>query len=139
MDQSGFAAIRKRPGMAAADDWHEQRRMAQQRRAENRRGRQSLVANRAGRRDHHCCGDSQRGGGGQSDLTIGMSSGAWHSNGGLKIDAAGNLWSPTGQEGAITIAAATASAATAANPPKWTISSTGIEELVTMEIGRASC
>jgi hypothetical protein len=66
--------------------------------------------------------------------TIGMSAGAWHSNGGLKIDAAGNLWSPTGQEGPITIATATASAATAANPPKWTISTTGIEELVTMDM-----
>ena len=52
--------------------------------------------------------------------TVGMSGGEWHSNGGLKVDANGNLWSPTGQEGTITIAAATASAATAANPPKWT-------------------
>ncbi len=66
--------------------------------------------------------------------TVGMSGGEWHSNGGLKVDVNGNLWSPTGQEGTITIPAATASAATAANPPKWTIQSTGIEELVTMDM-----
>ncbi len=66
--------------------------------------------------------------------TVGMSGGEWHSNGGLKIDSNGNLWSPTGQEGTITIAAATASAATAASPPKWTIQSTGIEELVSMDM-----
>ena len=66
--------------------------------------------------------------------TVGMSGGEWHSNGGLKVDAAGNLWTPTGQEGTLTIAAATASAATAANPPKWTIESTGIEELVAMDM-----
>jgi hypothetical protein len=66
--------------------------------------------------------------------TVGMSGGEWHSNGGLKVDSAGNLWSPTGQEGIITIAASTASAATAANPPKWTIESTGIEELVAMDM-----
>jgi len=66
--------------------------------------------------------------------TVGMSAGQWHSNGGLKVDTAGNLWSPTGQEGIITIAAATASAATTANPPKWTIESTGIEELVAMDM-----
>ena len=66
--------------------------------------------------------------------TVGMSGGEWHSNGGLKVDANGNLWSPTGQEGTITIPAATASEATAANPPKWTIVSTGIEELVSMDM-----
>jgi fibronectin type 3 domain-containing protein len=66
--------------------------------------------------------------------TVGMSSGEWHSNGGLKVDSAGNLWSPTGQEGTITIAAASASSATTANPPKWTIVSTGIEEMVAMDI-----
>lgn len=66
--------------------------------------------------------------------TVGMANGEWHSNGGLKIDSASNLWSPTGQEGTITIPAATASTATAANPPKWTISSKGIEELVTMDM-----
>jgi hypothetical protein len=66
--------------------------------------------------------------------TVGMSGGEWHSNGGLKVDANGNLWSPTGQEGTITIPAATASAATAASPPKWTILSTGIEELVSMDM-----
>ena len=66
--------------------------------------------------------------------TVGMSGGEWHSNGGLKIDANGNLWSPTGQEGTITIPAATASGATAANPPKWTIQSTGIEEMVSMDM-----
>lgn len=65
--------------------------------------------------------------------TVGMS-GEWHSNGGLKVDSAGNLWTPTGQEGPLTIAAAIASAATAANPPKWTISTTGIEELVAQDI-----
>lgn len=65
---------------------------------------------------------------------VGMSGGEWHSNGGLKVDSAGNLWSPTGQEGILTIAAATASAATAANSPKWTIQSTGIEELVAMDV-----
>ncbi|MGD0630203.1 MAG: fibronectin type III domain-containing protein [Terracidiphilus sp.] len=66
--------------------------------------------------------------------TVGMSGGEWHSNGGLKVDANGNLWSPTGQEGTITIPAATASAATMANPPKWTIESTGIEEMVSMDM-----
>ena len=66
--------------------------------------------------------------------TVGMSGGQWHSNGGLKVDSAGNLWTPTGQEGILTIAAATASAATTANPPKWTIESTGIEELVAMDM-----
>ncbi|MGD0786405.1 MAG: fibronectin type III domain-containing protein [Terracidiphilus sp.] len=66
--------------------------------------------------------------------TIGMSGGEWHSNGGLKIDSSGNLWSPTGQEGAITIPATAASTATAANPPKWTIVSTGIEEVVSMDM-----
>jgi hypothetical protein len=66
--------------------------------------------------------------------TVGMSGGEWHSNGGLKIDTSGNLWSPTGQEGIITTAAATASTATTANPPKWTIESTGIEEMVSMDM-----
>lgn len=66
--------------------------------------------------------------------TIGMSGGSWHSNGGLKIDSAGNLWTPTGQEGPFTIPATTASAATAANPPKWTIVTSGIEEMVAMDI-----
>jgi hypothetical protein len=66
--------------------------------------------------------------------TVGMSNGEWHSNGGLKMDSSGNLWSPTGQEGILTIAAATASAATAANPPKWSIISTGIEEMVAMDM-----
>jgi hypothetical protein len=66
--------------------------------------------------------------------TVGMSGGEWHSNGGIKVDSAGNLWTPTGQEGTLTIAAATASTATAANPPKWTIESTGIEELVAMDM-----
>jgi hypothetical protein len=66
--------------------------------------------------------------------TVGMSGGEWHSNGGLKLDTSGNLWSPTGQEGTMTIAAAAASTATAANPPKWTIVSTGIEEMVSMDM-----
>jgi len=66
--------------------------------------------------------------------TVGMSNGHWHSNGGIKIDSAGNLWSPTGQEGPITIPAATAGSATATNPPKWTIQTKGIEELVTMDM-----
>lgn len=66
--------------------------------------------------------------------TVGMSGGEWHSNGGLKIDSAGNVWTPTGQEGPLTIAAATASAATQANPPKWTIVTSGIEELVADEL-----
>jgi hypothetical protein len=66
--------------------------------------------------------------------TVGMSGGEWHSNGGLKVDANGNLWSPTGQEGTITIPAAMASGATSANPPKWTIQSTGIEEMVSMDM-----
>ena len=66
--------------------------------------------------------------------TVGMSGGQWHSNGGLKMDSAGNLWSPTGQEGIITIAEVTASLATTANPPKWTIQSTGIEEMVSMDM-----
>ncbi len=66
--------------------------------------------------------------------TIGMSGGGWHSNGGLKIDSAGNLWTPTGQEGPLTIAHATAASATAANPPKWTIVTSGIEEMVGMDI-----
>jgi hypothetical protein len=66
--------------------------------------------------------------------TVGMSGGEWHSNGGIKVDSAGNLWTPTGQEGTLTIAAATASTATAATPPKWTIESTGIEELVAMDM-----
>jgi hypothetical protein len=66
--------------------------------------------------------------------TVGMVGGSWHSNGGLKIDSAGNLWTPTGQEGPLTIAAATASTATQANPPKWTIVTSGIEELVAEEL-----
>jgi fibronectin type 3 domain-containing protein len=66
--------------------------------------------------------------------TIGMQSGEWHSNGGLYLDNAGNLWAPTGQEGAITIASAAAASATAAAPPKWTIQSTGVEELVSQDI-----
>jgi hypothetical protein len=66
--------------------------------------------------------------------TVGMAGGEWHSNGGLLIDSAGNLWTPTGQEGPLTIAAATASAATQANPPKWTIVTNGIEELVAGEM-----
>jgi len=66
--------------------------------------------------------------------TVGMAGGQWHSNGGIKIDSAGNLWSPTGQEGTINIPAATASSATAANPPMWTITSKGIEELVSMDL-----
>jgi hypothetical protein len=66
--------------------------------------------------------------------TVGMAGGEWHSNGGLKIDSAGNLWTPTGQEGPLTIAAATASAATQASPPKWTIVTNGIEELVAEEM-----
>jgi hypothetical protein len=66
--------------------------------------------------------------------TIGMSNGAWHSNGGLKIDSAGNLWTPTGQEGPLTLAASAAAGATSAAPPKWTIVTSGIEELVAMDI-----
>lgn len=66
--------------------------------------------------------------------TQGMSGGEWHSNGGLKVDSEGDLWSPTGQEGTITISAATASSATAANLPKWTIVSAGIEEMVSMDM-----
>jgi len=66
--------------------------------------------------------------------TVGMSGGQWHSNGGLKIDSGGNLWTPTGQEGPLTIAAAMASTATQANPPKWTIVTSGIEELVADEM-----
>lgn len=66
--------------------------------------------------------------------TVGMNGGNWHSNGGIKLDAQGNLWTPTGQEGPMTIAASAASSATAANPPKWTILSKGIEELVTQDI-----
>ena len=66
--------------------------------------------------------------------TIGMSGGSWHSNGGLKIDSAGNLWIPTGQEGPLTIAASAAYTATSANPPKWTIDTSGIEEMVAMDI-----
>jgi hypothetical protein len=66
--------------------------------------------------------------------TVGMSGSQWHSNGGLKVDSSGNLWSPTGQEGILTIAAAKASAATAANPPKWSITSIGIEEMVAMDM-----
>jgi photosystem II stability/assembly factor-like uncharacterized protein len=66
--------------------------------------------------------------------TIGMANGEWRSNGGLKIDPSGNLWTPTGQEGPLTIAAASASSATASNPPQWTISTSGIEELVAMDV-----
>jgi len=66
--------------------------------------------------------------------TVGMSGGQWHSNGGIKLDSAGNLWTPTGQEGPLTIASASAIAATTANPPKWTIEATGIEEMVTMDM-----
>jgi hypothetical protein len=66
--------------------------------------------------------------------TVGMANGEWHSNGGLKIDASGNLWSPTGQEGTITIPASVARTATAADPPRWTIVSTGIEEMVAMDM-----
>jgi len=66
--------------------------------------------------------------------TVGMGGGEWHSNGGLKVDSSGNLWSPTGQEGVLTIAGAAASTATSANPPKWTIESTGIEEMVSMDM-----
>jgi photosystem II stability/assembly factor-like uncharacterized protein len=66
--------------------------------------------------------------------TIGMSNGEWHSNGGLKVDSAGNLWTPTGQEGPLTMTAATAAAGTAASPPKWTIVTTGVEEMVSQDI-----
>ena len=66
--------------------------------------------------------------------TVGMAGGEWHSNGGVKVDSQGNLWSPSAQEGVITIPAVQASSATTANPPKWTITSKGIEELVTMDI-----
>ncbi len=66
--------------------------------------------------------------------TVGMSNGEWRSNGGLKIDASGNIWTPTGQEGPLSIAAATAATATAANPPRWTIVTSGIEEMVSEDI-----
>jgi len=66
--------------------------------------------------------------------TVGMAGGDWHSNGGLKVDSQGNLWTPTGQEGPLTIAAATAQSATTANPPAWTIVTTGIEELCPQDI-----
>ena len=66
--------------------------------------------------------------------TIGMAHGQWHSNGGLKIDPSGNLWTPTGQEGPLTISASTASATTAARPPAWTIVASGIEEMVSEDI-----
>jgi hypothetical protein len=66
--------------------------------------------------------------------TLGMQNGEWHSNGGLKIDSSGNLWTPTGQEGPLTIASAAAGAATSANPPKWTIVTSGIEEMVSDDI-----
>ena len=65
---------------------------------------------------------------------IGMTGSGWRSNGGLRLDAQGNLWVPTGQEGALTIASSVAAAATPANPPKWTISSTGVEEMVAQDI-----
>jgi fibronectin type 3 domain-containing protein len=65
---------------------------------------------------------------------VGMTGGGWHSNGGLRMDPQGNLWVPTGQEGALTIASSVAAGATAANPPKWTITSTGVEEQVAQDI-----
>jgi hypothetical protein len=65
---------------------------------------------------------------------VGMQGGDWHSNGGLKIDARGDLWLPTGQEGILTIRGAEAAAGTAANPPKWTIESRGIEEQVAQDV-----
>jgi photosystem II stability/assembly factor-like uncharacterized protein len=66
--------------------------------------------------------------------TVGMSAGNWHSNGGLRLDAHGNLWVPTGQEGALTLPAAEAARATAANPPRWIISSIGVEEMVSKDL-----
>jgi hypothetical protein len=65
---------------------------------------------------------------------VGMNGGGWHSNGGLRFDTRGNLWVPTGQEGALTLSSAAAEAGTAAKPPRWTIVSSGVEELVTQDI-----
>jgi photosystem II stability/assembly factor-like uncharacterized protein len=66
--------------------------------------------------------------------TVGMNGGNWHSNGGLRIDAHGDLWVPTGQEGALTLSNHDAASATTAHPPRWTITSTGVEELVTHDL-----
>jgi hypothetical protein len=66
--------------------------------------------------------------------TVGMNGGSWHSNGGLRFDSRGNLWVPTGQEGALTLSNHDAATATSAHPPRWTIVSSGVEELVTQDI-----
>jgi photosystem II stability/assembly factor-like uncharacterized protein len=65
---------------------------------------------------------------------VGMNGGDWHSNGCLRFDAHGDLWVPTGQEGALYLSGHDASAATTAQPPRWTILSTGVEELVSQDI-----
>jgi photosystem II stability/assembly factor-like uncharacterized protein len=65
---------------------------------------------------------------------VGMNGGDWHSNGGLHFDARGNLWTPTGQEGALTVSSTEAASATADHPPRWSIVSSGVEELVSQDI-----
>ena len=65
---------------------------------------------------------------------VGMNGGDWHSNGCLRFDTHGDLWVPTGQEGALHLSGHDAASATTAHPPRWTITSTGVEELVSQDI-----
>jgi hypothetical protein len=63
--------------------------------------------------------------------TVGMTY-PWRSVGGIRYDAAGNLWICCGQEGMLTYRPTDTE--TSAAPPKWTIASDGIEELVTDQV-----
>jgi len=63
--------------------------------------------------------------------TVGMGSYPWRSVGGIHYDAAGNLWVSCGQEGMLRYHPTNSE--TSASPPKWTITSNGIEELVAQQ------
>jgi len=58
----------------------------------------------------------------------------YRSTGGIDFDASGKLWVCQGNEGMLSYAISPTDSESAANPPKWTIESQGIEEFVTHDI-----
>jgi len=58
----------------------------------------------------------------------------YRSTGGIAFDAAGSLWVCQGNEGMLTYKPSLANLESAESPPKWSIESKGIEELVSQDI-----